>query len=137
MTQHLTPQQVLALANGEYLPEAARHTAACPHCAAELKHLTSSLEMFRESVEAMPAWRPRPLVERPTPILRWATAFAATAALTGMFFVFQRQEQTRAEEEMARQDAALMDQLFHGTARVTPASFERFNHFAGTEGNLP
>jgi hypothetical protein len=136
MTPHLNPQQILALANAEYLPDAARHTAACAQCAAEVKQLTGSLELFRESVQALPEWRPRAIQEPRWQVWRWAAAVTATAALAAMFVISQRQQQAVAEE-MALQDAALMDQLYHGTARITPASFERFNNLSGTEGDLP
>lgn len=133
---HLNDQQVLALVNGEYLPDAARHAAGCPQCSAEVGRLTGSLDLFRESLQAMPAWRPRPLETSPRPVLRWAAAIAATAAMAATLMVIQHQEKARQAEEMARQDAALMDQLFYGTARVTPVSFERFNQLATTEGKL-
>ena len=96
--------------------------------------MTSSLELFSES---LPAWRPRPIeINHGRPALRWAAALAATAAMAATFMVLESREKARQAEELARQDAALMDQLFHGTARVTPVSFERFNQLGTTEGNL-
>ncbi len=134
---HLTDHQILGLANGEYLPDAARHAVSCPACAAQVQQLTGSLELFRESVNAFPAYRPRP-VERRFPLVKFAAAMAATAALAAMFFINHRQEQERLQAEEARQDALLMEQLYHGAARVTPASFDRFNNVAttATQGNL-
>ena len=143
MTQHLDDRQILALANGEYVPDAARHAADCAHCSGQLRQLTSSLELFSETMQAMPAWRLRPIeINHGRPALKWAAALAATAAMAATFMVFESKEKARQAEEMARQDAVLMDQLFHGTARVTPASFERFNNLGSvgqlgtTEGNL-
>ncbi len=132
---HLTNDQILGLANGEYLPEAARHTVSCPQCAGHVQQLSGSLELFRESVNAFPAYRP-PLAQRRFPLFQCAAAFAATAALAAMFFINHRHEQQRLQAEEARQDALLMEQLYHGSARVTPASFDRFNNVATTTEGL-
>jgi hypothetical protein len=67
------------------------------------------------------------------PVLKWAAAIAAMAAT---FMVFEYREKARKAEEMTRQDVVLMDQLFYGTARVTPVSFERFNQLGTREGRL-
>ena len=113
MTKHLTEQQIAAWIQGERSPEAVSHVRECAACEA----LAESMLLFRGSVcnlaEQQTVWR-----VPPSRMPRWAVAGIALLMLAA----FPLYESRRAA--IARQDAALLEQVNAELAQPVPQSME-------------
>lgn len=124
MKQHLSDRQIAAWMTGERTAEAEAHVRECAQCGAEVARLESAVAAFRGSVREWSAGvAGQSAVRSPAPrALRLVLATAMLAILAGVpiYRTVERQRQ----EEQARADALLLEQVDAGLARSVPAPME-------------
>jgi hypothetical protein len=128
MNGHFSSEQVSRWMIGERADREEGHVRQCPECAARLAALESAIVLFRDSVRnsgelygppdlSLPsnAWSVRPS--------RWASVAAALLLLAAIP-IYTNSRDRRRQAEMARADAALLEQVDAGISRAVPAPME-------------
>lgn len=131
MNQHLSSEQIARWMAGERTPSDEQHAGQCEECGAELARLEAALGLFRGSVrewseqesgaEPQRVWR----VERAPRVfvLRWAVMVAALLMLVWMP-IYQGAKDKQRKAELARADAALLEQVDAEISRAVPEPME-------------
>lgn len=135
MSEHLSPEQLSRWMAGERTEEAERHAMQCRDCAASLARFGSALALYRESLRECGAsyggtpefsW-PGDVRRAPSTRLaqfsRW-TPIAAALLLLAVIPVYTVSRNQRREAELARADAALLEQVDLEISRAVPAPME-------------
>jgi len=133
MNQHLSSEQISKWMSGDRTPQEEQHVRACPECSAEVVRLEATLQLFRGSVrrlseqqrgiapqtlrQALPARSPT--VWR----LRWALAVAALLIAVAIP-LYKGAKNEQRQREMAKADAALLEQIDAEVSRAVPAPME-------------
>jgi hypothetical protein len=128
MNEHFSSEQFSRWMIGERSDREEEHVRECPECAARLAGLESAISMFRDSVRdcgelygppklSLPskAWSVRPS--------RWASVAAALLLLAAIP-IYTNSRDRRRQAEMARADAALLEQVDAEISRAVPAPME-------------
>ncbi|HEV2688740.1 MAG TPA: hypothetical protein VGV35_09305 [Bryobacteraceae bacterium] len=133
MKQHLSSEQIARWMTGERTAAEEHHARECSECAAELARMEGTLSLFRGAVHelseqqggaAQTAWT----VERAShgwrfQPMRWALACAVLLILAAMPLYHNAKERQR-KADMARADAALLEQVDAEISRAVPATME-------------
>jgi len=133
MNQHLTSEQISNWLAGERTPQQESHLRECPVCAGEVARIQTTLQSFGATVDRLSEQQMRgapqsvrqlaavrPQTTRP---LRWALAVAALSIAVGLPF-YERTMNERHRQEMAKADAALLEQIDAEVSRAVPAPME-------------
>lgn len=110
------------------------HVCQCPECAAKVAELESAIAQFRESVRDCGERYGRPEIPLPGGVRRarrnfaarpsrWAPVAAALLLLAAIP-IYTNSRDRRRQAEMARADAALLEQVDAGVSRAVPAPME-------------
>ena len=134
MNGHLSSEQVTRWMTGERTDREEEHVRQCLECAAKIAGLESAMTRFRDSVRdcgerygsvrlSLPARQPAirlGFLARPS---RWASVAAALLLLAAIP-IYTNSRDRRREAEMARADAALLEQVDAGISRAVPEPME-------------
>jgi hypothetical protein len=134
MNGHLSSEQVSRWMIGDRAEQEGEHVQKCPECAARVAELESAIALFRECVRDCGESYGRPdmpllagvrrarrnFAARPS---RWAPGAAALLLLAAIP-IYTNSRDRRREAEMARADAALLEQVDAGISRAVPAPME-------------
>jgi hypothetical protein len=130
MNQHLSPEQIARWMAGERTASEEQHARQCVECGAELARLEAALALFRGAVRQ---WSEQQSVERPRTwgveraprvfVLRWAMVAAALLMLVWVP-IYQGAKEKQRKAELARADAALLEQVDAEISRAVPAPME-------------
>ena len=130
MNQHLSSDQIARWMAGERTASEEQHASQCAECGAELARMEAALALFRGSVrewsEQESAGRPRAWVAQREPralVLRWAMVAAALLMLVWVP-IYQGAKEKQRKAELARADAALLEQVDAEISRAVPAPME-------------
>ena len=138
MSNHLSQDQISMCILGRATPEEARHSRECTECSAELARFQEPISTFRA---AMQDWSDRENVPRlaevsvflarprrfSNPVWGWVPAAMAVmiVVLTAIpIYVQQRNLQEMQAEEVARQDALLLNAVNLHLSRTLPTLME-------------
>jgi hypothetical protein len=131
MNQHLSSEQFARWMAGERTVSEELHVGQCEECGAELARLEAALGLFRGSVREwseqqsgaglQKTWR----VERSPRVfvLRWAVMVAALSMLVWAP-IYQGAKEKQRKAELARADAALLEQVDAEISRAVPEPME-------------
>ena len=127
MNGHLSAEQVSRWMIGERSGRQEEHVRECPECAATLAGLESAMALFRDSVRDCGEMYGRPPLSVPSKLrrvrpLRWAPVAALLLLAVIPFYTDSRDR--RRQAEMARADAALLEQVDAEISRAVPAPME-------------
>jgi hypothetical protein len=127
---HLSPEQIERWMAGERTASEEQHAGQCAECGAELARLESALGLFRSSVrqwsEQQSVARPRTWGVERAPrvfVLRWAMVVAALLMLVWVP-IYQGAKEKQRKAELARADAALLEQVDAEISRAVPEPME-------------
>ena len=134
MNKHFSSEQISRWMIGERTAQDEEHARQCPECAAKVAGFESAIVLFRESVRACGDSYRRPeipllagvrrarrnFVARPS---RWAPVAAALVLLAAIP-IYTNSRDRRRQAEMARADAALLEQVDVEISRAVPAPME-------------
>ena len=134
MNEHFSSEQISRWTIGERSAQEQEHARRCPECAAKLGDLESAIALFRQSVRDCGEsygrseflLRAGPQRARPgflSRLSRWAPAAAALLLLAAIPIYTSFRERQR-QAEMARADAALLEQVDVEISRAVPAPME-------------
>jgi len=133
MNQHLSSEQIARWMAGERTPAEEQHARQCPECGAELARMEAALSLFRGSVRAwseqsiaqpQAAWKPAPVAHRwGLQPMRWAVACVVVLMLAAIPLYRNASEKQR-QAELAKADAALLEQVDAEISRAVPATME-------------
>lgn len=133
MNQHLSSEQVSRWIAGERLPEQETHLRNCPQCAAEIERIGATLKLFGGAIRRLSTQEsariPQSVAQMmpvrsfwPLP-LRWGAALAALLIAVGIPF-YRNAMNERHQREIAKADAALLEQIDAEVSRAVPAPME-------------
>ena len=134
MNGHLSGEQVSQWMIGERTVHEHEHVRQCPECAAKVAELEFAIVQFRESVRGFGESYGSPEISSPAGVRRarrnfaarpsrWAPVAAALVLLAAIPIYTNSRDRRRAAE-MARADAALLEQVDAGISRAVPAPME-------------
>jgi len=128
MNQHLTPEQISKWMAGERTAQEELHVRECSQCAGEVEGFNAALQMFRGSVRRLSDKETGSVPQairhsRRVQPLRWAVAMAALL-LTVAIPPYRTAMKQRHQQEMAKADAALLEQIDAEVSRAVPAPME-------------
>lgn len=126
MNPHLSLQQISKWMMGERTPAQEKHVRECPECSAEVVRLEAALTQFRASVRL---WADRESSEHPArPGFRWRPArwawVAAILLMVAAIPIYRDVRDRERKAEMAKADAALLEQVDAGVSRAIAAPME-------------
>lgn len=121
MKSHLSAEEFSDWLAGARDPGCAEHVAQCGECSCEIGRLEAALSDFREAVGNWSAPPERIAERRPRHAGRWALAAAVAIVLAAGPIVYRHQ---RHEAEMARADAALLEQVDAEVSEAVPSPME-------------
>jgi hypothetical protein len=128
MNEHFSPEQISRWMIGERTGQEEEHARLCPDCAAKVAGFESAIALFRESVrecgERYGGAAPK-LPARSSRMwsFRWASVAVALLLLAAVP-IYKNSRDQRRQAEMARADAALMEQVDVEISRAVPAPME-------------
>ncbi|MBZ5594253.1 MAG: hypothetical protein LAP39_18585 [Acidobacteriia bacterium] len=134
MNGHFSSQQISRWMIGERTAQEQEHARQCPDCTAQVASLESAIALFRDSVGVSGEMYGRPelplhtgvqrarrgIAARPS---RWAPVAAALLLLAAIP-IYTNSRDRRRQAELARADAALLEQVDAGISRAVPAPME-------------
>jgi anti-sigma factor RsiW len=134
MNGHFSPERISRWMIGQRTPQDEEHARQCPECAAKVAAFESAIARFRESVRDSGEQCPRPGIPLAAGVprgrlnfavrtYRWAPVAAALALLAAVP-IYTSSMARRRQAEMARADAALLEQVDAGISRAVPAPME-------------
>jgi hypothetical protein len=134
MNGHFSSEQISQWMIGERTAQDEEHARQCPECAAKVAGFESAIALFRESVRDCGERYGRPEIPSPAGVRRarrnfvarpsrWAPVAAALLLLAAIP-IYTSSRERRRQAEMARADAALLEQVDVGIARAVPAPME-------------
>lgn len=128
MNGHLSSEQLSRWMIGERADPQEEHIHDCPECAARLAGVESAIALFRASVRNSGELCGPPRLSLPSNAWsvrssRWASVAAALLLLAAIP-VYRNSRDRRRQAEMARADAALLEQVDAGISRAVPAPME-------------
>lgn len=135
MNEHLSSDQISRWVIGERTAQQQEHTSNCPDCAAKIAELESAIALFRGAVRDCGAryggnpelpLRGGAQHRRPGFLTRpsyWAPV-AAMLLLLAAIPIYTNTRDRRREAELARADAALLEQVDVEISRAVPAPME-------------
>lgn len=131
MNQHLSSEQIAQWIAGERSPGGEQHIRECAECGAEVARVEGALALFRGAVIELGeqseskrsfASTARRASHRFQP-MRWALACAALLLLA-VIPVFYNAKERQRKADLAKADAALMEQVDAEISRAVPATME-------------
>lgn len=127
MNQHLSSEQISKWLAGERTAQEELHLQECSQCAGELSRVEETFKMFRGSVVRLSEQErgsvPRMIrARRHVQPLRWAVAVAILSIALAV--PFYRAANERHRQQMAKADAALLEQIDTEVSRAVPAPME-------------
>lgn len=133
MNQHLSSEQIARWMAGQHTPGEEQHARQCPECGAELARMEAALALFRGSVrqwseqssaEQQAVWKAGPVRHgwRFQP-MRWALACVVLLMLAAIP-VYRNAMEKQSKADLAKADAALLEQVDAEISRAVPATME-------------
>lgn len=130
MNQHLSSEQIARWMAGERRPAEEQHARQCPECGAELARMEAALSLFRGSVRE---WSDQSSAQAQefVPVrrrwgfqpMRWAVACVVLLMLAAIP-VYRNANEKQRQADLAKADAALLEQVDAGISRAVPATME-------------
>jgi len=134
MNEHLSSEQISRWMIGERSAQDEEHARECPECAAKVARFESAITLFRQSVQDCGERYARPDIPLPAGVRRARRSFAARPSrwapvaaalvLLAAIPIYTNSRERRRQAEMARADAALLEQVDVQISRAVPAPME-------------
>jgi predicted anti-sigma-YlaC factor YlaD len=132
MNQHLSAEQIAQWMAGEHPAGAEQHLHQCPECSSEVARLQGTLALFRGAVtewseqqdasKVQAAWKVQRASHGFRP-MRWALACVALLLLA-LIPVYHNAAERQRKADIARADAALLEQVDVEISRAVPSTME-------------